>query len=130
MIILAGLFLSTLMLQNPLACPYTTGPNGAIIVGPECTTDKMFKDYANGDFRPVISNPGVGHAICPANLDPLPIQPVLDTLSFDPAGTPRPNRPPNTLFPGDTGCDIGAFQFPLTDTPAPVVTIRIVPVSN
>ncbi len=121
------LFLSTLMFQNPLACPFTIGPSGSILASPECTNDKMFRDAANGDFRPVISNPGVGQGICPADIMP-PLPPeVLQTMSFDAAGQARPNRPPNTLFPGDTGCDIGAFQFPMVSVlPPPVVSISIV----
>lgn len=35
----------------------------------------------------------------------------LPQVKVDFAGVARPNRAPNTLFPGDTGCDIGAYQY-------------------
>lgn len=123
--IFAGVLLSMLIVQNPQACPFTTDEFHSIIPGPECTMDKMLKDFNGGDFRPVITNPGVGQAICPGNFDP-PLPPeVLGDMAVDPLGVPRPNRPPNSLFPGDTGCDIGAFQF--VDFPAPTVVIKVTP---
>ncbi len=41
----------------------------------------------------------IGNAVC------------IPEITSDFAGVPRPNRPPNTLFQGDTGCDLGAYQY-------------------
>lgn len=123
--ILTLMFLSTLMVQNPVACPHTIVENGSIVTGPECTMDKMFVDEPAGNFHPVITNPGVGQAICPKDFDP-PLPPeILASASVDFDGVPRPNRAPNTLFPGDTGCDIGAYQFTLTGLGPPTVVMSI-----
>lgn len=53
----------------------------------------------------------IGNAIC------------IPEVQADFNGVPRPNRPPNTLFQGDTGCDIGAFQYVPTTTipPMPII---------
>lgn len=56
--------------------------------------------------------------------------PCLPEVTDDFAHVPRPNRAPNTLFPGDTGCDIGAFQFTagvvIPPTPATPRNLRLV----
>jgi hypothetical protein len=39
-------------------------------------------------------------------------------INTDAAGVPR--RAPNTLFQGDTGCDIGAYQFVSGTIPLPI----------
>jgi len=46
----------------------------------------------------------------------------LPEVIRDILGYPRPNRAPDTLFPGDTGCDIGAYQYV---GPPPTITISI-----
>jgi len=53
----------------------------------------------------------------------------LPQVTVDMAGVPRPNRLPNTLFQGDTGCDIGAYQFvsgavPPLPAPGPPLNLR------
>jgi hypothetical protein len=35
----------------------------------------------------------------------------IPEVKTDFVGVPRPNRAPNTLFQGDTGCDLGAYQY-------------------
>lgn len=68
------------------------------------------------DFHLSAGSPAIGRAICdPAN-------------PFDADNVPRPNRPPNTYFPGDTGCDVGAYQYVpritlAEDTSAPSVIL-------
>jgi hypothetical protein len=49
----------------------------------------------------------IGNAVC------------VPEVKTDFVGVPRPNRAPDTLFPGDTGCDIGAFQFTAGTQPQP-----------
>lgn len=44
-------------------------------------------------------SPAVGKALC------------LPEVPFDIVGRSRPSRPKDWLFPGDTGCDIGAYQY-------------------
>jgi len=59
----------------------------------------------------------IGNAVC------------IPEIKTDMAGVPRPNRPPNTLFPGDTGCDIGAYQFVAGGTPPippPPTNLRVI----
>jgi hypothetical protein len=59
------------------------------------------------DFHLKAGSPAIGKALC------------LPEVKFDLDGVPRPNRPPNTLFTGDTGCDIGAYQYVI-----PVIVIN------
>lgn len=68
------------------------------------------------NFHLAPGSPAIGHAVC------------LPEIPFDFDGVPRPNRPPNTLFPGDTGCDIGAYQFVATNvvTMKPPTNLRVV----
>lgn len=51
------------------------------------------------NFHLQAGSPAIGMAEC------------LPSVPFDADGVPRPNRPPNTYFPGDTGCDVGAYQY-------------------
>jgi len=55
-------------------------------------------------------SPAIGTGLCLKYDMSLPEE-VRQSLAFDKDGVPRPNRPPNTLFPGDTGCEIGAYQY-------------------
>jgi len=58
-------------------------------------------------------SPAIGTGIC------------LPEVLFDKAGVPRPSRPPGTFFPGDTGCEMGAYQYmPVVPGP-PTVSITI-----
>lgn len=59
------------------------------------------------DFHLQMDSAAIGKALC------------LPEVTSDKDGVPRPNRPPNTLFPGDTGCDIGAYQFTGAVVPPP-----------
>jgi len=68
------------------------------------------------NFHLTSGSPAIGKAICLSEV----------TKDFD--GVPRPNRPPNTLFPGDTGCDIGAYQFVINSITNPPTNLRIISV--
>lgn len=67
------------------------------------------------DFHLKAGSPAIGMAIC------------LPEVPFDADGVRRPNRPPNTLFPGDTGCEIGAYQFVLPTVTIPILSITVKP---
>jgi hypothetical protein len=54
----------------------------------------------------------------------------ISEVKTDFAGVPRPNRPPNTLFAGDTGCDLGAFQYVPPNPVPPPITVTVTPPSN
>lgn len=60
----------------------------------------------------------IGNAIC------------LLEVKTDFVGVPRPNRAPNTLFVGDTGCDIGAFQYVSTVPIPPPIYVTVTPPRN
>ena len=71
-----------------------------------------FLFFQNFHLQP--GSPAIGKALC------------LPEVPFDFDGVPRPNRPPNTYFPGDTGCDIGAYQYvPPTPRPPAPTNLRI-----
>jgi hypothetical protein len=87
-------FILTMFLQQCVLVPDGTGNFTTT-----CPTSKTFVDQPNNDMHPVSTNPGIGHAQC------------LPEVLWDLDRNARPSRPPNTLFPGDTGCDIGAYQY-------------------
>jgi hypothetical protein len=62
-----------------------------------------------------VTSPAVGRALC------------LPEVKTDFDNVPRPNRGPNTRFPGDTGCDIGAYEYNAPNpAPAAPINLRIV----
>ncbi len=98
----------SLLLQQCVATPDGMGGFTS-----NCPLDKSFVDAPNGDFHLLRDNPGIGRAVC--------LPEVLQDLDHN----LRPSRPPNTLFVGDTGCDIGAYQFIVVPSPASTVTTSV-----
>lgn len=107
MIFLIGLFL--------FQCTFTIDANNNVIVSSGCTAADIFVDAAHGDFRLKATSPAVGRALC------------LPEVPTDIDNVARPNRGPNTRFPGDTGCEIGAYQYNAPNpAPAAPTNLRIV----
>lgn len=78
------------------------------------TTSLLFQNYRLNtetvyDFHLSPGSPAIGTGLC------------LPEVPFDFDGVPRPNRPPNTYFPGDTGCEIGAYQYVAAQTGTPII---------
>lgn len=102
------LFVSV-MLQTPTAkasaCTFTIDANQNVLMGPGCTAADLFKNAAADDFHLVPNSPAIGRAEC------------LAAVPTDFDGVPRPSQAPR---PGNTGCDIGAYQFvPAAPPPGP-----------
>lgn len=104
MILLLGL----LMLQ----CTWTKDANDNVLLGPGCTAADIFVNAPAGDFHLIPGSPAVGAALC------------LPEVPTDKDGVPRPNRGP---LPGNTGCDVGAYQL-VVPNPAPAApkNLRII----
>jgi len=102
------LFFVSLLFQ----CTATTDANGNVFVSGAGCTSALFVDAPNGDFHLQPGAPAIGKALC------------LPEVPTDLDGVPRPNRGP---VPGNSGCDIGAFQF-VAPNPAPAApkNLRII----
>lgn len=109
--------ISLILFSMFLQCTYTKDANNNVILGAGCTANDIFVNAAGGDFHLKATSPAVGNALC------------LPDVPTDLDGIQRPNRGPNTRFPGDTGCEIGAYQFNAPN-PAPLAptNLRIVSV--
>ncbi len=110
--------ISILVFAFLFQCTWTKDVNNNVIAGAGCTAADIFVDAPHGDFRlrsPGSTNPAVGNALC------------LSEVPVDIDGVPRPNRGPT---PGNSGCDLGAYQY-VAPNPAPVApkNLRIIGVT-
>lgn len=108
MIVIFGLLFQT--------CTWTIDSNKNVLVGAGCTAASIFTNAQIADFHLASTSPAIGRAVC------------LPEVPFDFDGVPRPNRPPNFLFPGDTGCDIGAYQYKIPNPVKVPKNLRIISV--
>jgi hypothetical protein len=87
------------------SCTWTKDAKNNVILSSGCTAAIIFMNANAANFHLMPGSPAIGNAVCLPEV----------TTDFD--GVPRPNRAPNTYFQGDTGCDIGAYQFVVPNPP-------------